>query len=497
MGEIFIARHVDQPDSTYPVALKRILKHRARDNSFVRMFFKEAKVISTLDHKNLTHVLDFGKEQDTFYMTMDLIDGLNLDTFFSLMLETPQAFSIDIGIEIISQALSGINFAHQQTDKDGSQLNIVHLDLSPHNLMISLDGQIKIIDFGISKAAYEDDHKAYNALRGTYAYMSPEQCREEPVDLRSDLFTLGTLLYELTTLTPLFNKQPSEFMILKAITEGIIPPPSNFIKSYPPELEKVVFKALSVNKEKRYQSATEFIEALAEVTATVKLTTGEKLLALAMNDLNPDGNSVASEVLRSEEKEAKHDEDSYEQIDILDESETVDDDSLVEAAAADPVEEPAASSPESDEDLLEDESDLEELGDSSIISFGEDVEQNILIKQKKRVIYSVFTALFVVSFIGLLLFHRSRTGWMDDMQGGTIYMAQTGTIYVDTFPDEALVFVNKKEQQGVTPLTINSLPFGKELYLEVVLPGYESIDRTITLSPESSMDALVLTLKKN
>jgi serine/threonine-protein kinase len=490
MGEIFKARHVDQPESKPPVALKRILKHRSKDKRFVRMFFKEAKIISELDHPNLIHVDDFGKEQEQFYMTMEFVEGHNLDELIKLARQTPKHWSLACGIEVVRQALNGMTYAHEKKDRADHPLNIVHMDLSTHNMMVSKDGQLKILDFGISKAIYDDDQKAYNALRGTYAYMSPEQCREEPVDSRSDLFTLGIVLYELTTLKPLFSRQPSEFMILKAITEGTVPPPSNSQKDFPPELEKVIYKALNVDKELRYQTASEFTEELEAVSRAYNLNKGPEVLVEAMVSLIPDmkrgtppeaetrpQDKPKVEVSKSGDSTSPKSSDRPQQDQASDKNRRKKDRQSVKSAKrTEPTQ--------------------EALPPFESIAAGDIEEQLLVQRRNKKHIWTAFFIMLALLICAATYLHYQKTGWLPPQAGVNVYMPDSGTLFVSSIPTGAQVFINRKKQDGATPVRVRDLPLGESISVEIALPGYESLSRTTTLTASKPLDGWVVVLNK-
>lgn len=474
MGEIFEARHVDQPESKPPVALKRILKHHCKDKRFVRMFFKEAKIITELDHPNLIRVQDFGKEQDQFYMTMEYIEGYNLDTVLTLARKTPSAWSIACGIEVVRQALAGIGYAHAKMDGENKPLNIVHLDLSPHNLMLDRKGQVKILDFGISKAIYEDDQKAFNALRGTYAYMSPEQCREQEVDARSDLFTLGVVLYELTTLAPLFSRQPSEFMILKAITEGLVPPPTNSIKDFPPELEKVLDIALKVNREERYESAGAFLSALDEVVAHCRYPGGPDILAQAMEGLTPVEPEQAASAGMSDAPP------STIQVDGAALAQEPEKAEKAEKSAA-----PQASVPVTD-------TPVPSSAASGVLAAADRDELSARLKGQRRSVWAGFALLLALILGGLGVAHQAKTGWLPASAGGTIYMPESGVLFVDSEPRGASVWLNQKPVNGKTPLHIRDLPLGAAQKVEVVFEGERRASESVTLTARKPLAGILL-----
>ncbi len=490
MGEIFLARHVDHPKSRPPIALKRILGHRAKDQNFIRMFLREAKIIAQLNHPNLTRILDFGKEQDTFYMTMEYVEGHNLDEVITKAGDAPSSWSLGCSIEVIRQALAGMDYAHDKNDRQGKSLDIVHLDLSPHNIMISRDGTVKILDFGVSKAAYEDDQKAYNALRGTYAYMSPEQCKEKAVDRRSDLFTLGILLYELSTGEPLFRKQPSEFMVLKAITEGLIPPPSNVDKNYPPELEKILDRSLAVKVEDRFQSAKEFSDALDELEAKYNFTSGPEVLKKALDDL------WTKQFVSETDEDSDDDELSSQSGD---EAEVSQDSSDKSEKPADVKAEDAVDNPQKSESSNSDESRRSETfqkDDVAAMSPADRDEWLLMHKRQMRRVAGIFSVLFVLACAALGGFYQYKTGWIKETAGSTIYVPSSGKLYISTIPEGAKVFVNLKEQKTVTPMLLGDMPFDENLQIEVVLSGYESSRQTFRLNAQTPLDAMLVQLEK-
>ncbi len=499
MGEIFLARHIDQTDARPPVALKRILPHYAKDPRFIRMFLREAKIISEIRHPNVVGTLDFGKEQGTFYMTMEFVDGVNLDLLLDKATQASDQWSIPVAIEIVSQALAGISSAHTRKDAEGRSLNIVHLDLSPHNLVASFNGNVKILDFGISKAIYQDDQKAYNALRGTYAYMSPEQCREEEVDPRSDLFTLGVLLYELATLQPLFRKQQSEFLILKAITEGSVPSPGDAIKNFPDDLAEVIARALEKDRDRRFDSADEFKKALQDVVARHHYESGPELLARTLNTLFPNHVSVLDELpqdpqsptgeIKAAKKPSTFVEDLFDDLED-DEPEKPTHKKRHKPSAnkrrrMDAEERPQRSRNQLKSALLPD-----------VLPPAEQIEVMLNARQQTRKMLSVFITLMLVIVAVFGFQYIEKTGWMQETVGSTYYMPETGKLYIKTIPEGATVFVELKKQETPTPLLISDLPFDESRTVEIVMEGYESVQRRIKLTHQSTLDAIFVELKK-
>ncbi len=478
MAEIFLARHVDQPPDTPPVALKRILPHHYQDPDFIQMFIREAKIVAELNHPNIIRIQDFGKEQGQYYMTMDYIDGVNLDKVLDAAKENPDAWNIACGIEVLNQALTGIHYAHKKTDRDGKSLDIVHMDLSPHNLMISREGDVKILDFGISKAIYENDQKAYHALRGTYAYMSPEQCREEFVDHRSDIFTLGIMLYELTTLRSLFSKQPSEFMIFKAITEGIIPPPSNIVKNYPPELEFILYKALEVNPLKRFQSARQFTDSLEEATRAYNFESGSRILSKALENFGFNTDQSTG-ILTIDTQVAEAD------------TEVTDGEDRSPASAADA----RPSRPGTHVTPME-RIPPTYAGPIEPIDPEEQLEAELAFRRHRTMLLSLFAALMLAVTAGFGIGYTHKVGDMEESVGSRIYVPEKGRIFVETDPPGAVIFLDMKKQEKTSPALFDNMPLNRQVEVEAVLPGYESVRKDIKLSPEIPMDALLVEFRR-
>jgi len=505
MAEIFLARHINQPESKPDVALKRILKHHSENTQLVKMFFREASIITRLNHENIIRILDFGKENENFYMTMDHVKGVNLDTIFNTAHKNQEKWNLKYGIEIVRQALEGIKHAHNLKDDKGNDVNIVHLDLSPRNLMVSGRGLVKILDFGISKATYDDDKKSFNALRGTYAYMSPEQCKEKPVDKRSDLFSLGILLYEMTTLAPLFSKQPSEFMILRAITEGIVPPPSNIIQNYPPELEQIIYQALEVDPNKRFQSAEAFLKALESVSKNYNMSLDKLELSKGLSKVLPELVVDQSSLPSREELTFTDDEKSGDSE--KKESDTKSDRQKSEIKVAEQDSEKAqekqkeipnffkdgtngdSKKSEKAEDSKEDVE--EDLPAPQILTLADQAEELMRHKQKSRILYTIFTFLFMALVSAGVFMHYQKTGWLPETVGSTIYVPDSGTLYIDTKPEGAKIFIDNKLQTGKTPFEMQNLPLNKKIPIEIVMSGYATIKESVVLDNKTPLKAMV------
>lgn len=255
MAELYLARGRGLDGFEKLVALKRVLPHLARDPEFVDMFLDEARLAGTLDHPNIASVIDIGRAQGNYFFAMEYVHGRDLR---SVLRESARGEDLTLacGLAILTQAAAGLHYAHERRDPEGRPLGIVHRDVSPSNVLISYDGGVKIIDFGIAKVAAHDRTTAAGVRKGKIGYMSPEQCLGYPMDRRSDVYNLGILLYETTTMRRLFAPD-NEFAVMNRISRGDVTPPSQVVEGYPEALERIVLRALARDADNRYPNAAE------------------------------------------------------------------------------------------------------------------------------------------------------------------------------------------------------------------------------------------------
>ncbi len=259
MAEVYLAQLRGAERFAKLVALKLILPQFAGDPEFARMFLDEARLASRLQHPNVTAVLDFGEHQGEHYITMEFVHGRHLLELMRAHRGRPLA--CEVALTIVSGVAAGLHHMHELRDHDGSPLGLVHRDVSPSNVLLSYEGAVKLTDFGIAKAVEHTSATRTGAFKGKVGYASPEQCRGEPIDRRSDLFALGILLYE-TTLGARAFSGPNEFAVLGRVARADYVPPSQIDPDYPPALAVLVAKALAVDPADRFATAAEFADAL-------------------------------------------------------------------------------------------------------------------------------------------------------------------------------------------------------------------------------------------
>ena len=254
MAEIFLARQAGLEGFEKTIVIKRIRPHLSKQQSFVKMFLNEAKLAAQLNHPNVVQIYDLGKIGENYFIAMEYIFGRDMRRIIPKADQLGIPFPLVYALKIASSVCEGLYYAHHKTDIFGTALNIVHRDVTPENIFVSFDGTVKVLDFGIAKAANQLDQTRAGEIKGKLSYMSPEQAMGKPLDQRSDLFSLGVVLYEWLTGFKLFTGE-SEVAVLKTITEAKIYAPSYFKADIPEQVERILMKALDKDREKRYPSA--------------------------------------------------------------------------------------------------------------------------------------------------------------------------------------------------------------------------------------------------
>ncbi|MCC6824087.1 MAG: serine/threonine protein kinase, partial [Verrucomicrobia subdivision 3 bacterium] len=229
----------------------------------VKMFIHEARLIARLQHPNIVRIFDFGETEETYYIVMEYVDGLSLTDLLQRSAISQIPLPLPIGVYIISEILEGLQHAHTANDADGQPLHLVHRDLSPDNILLSREGEVKLSDFGIAKSRIQEHQTQTGMTKGKILYMSPEQCYGRELDHRSDIFSMGNLLFEVCTLERLFMSKDIASVAM-AICHGPIKSPSSIRAGFPIELEAIILKALERPLESRFQSAKEMVRAIKQ-----------------------------------------------------------------------------------------------------------------------------------------------------------------------------------------------------------------------------------------
>jgi serine/threonine protein kinase len=284
MAEVFLARQWGQGGFLRDVVIKRLFPHYAEHEHTLRMFQDEARLLAELSHPNIPQAYDLGCADGYWYLAMEHVGGVTLTDLCRTAAKLQRPMPLAVAIGIVSQVCMALHHAHERCDREGRALRIVHRDVTPHNLIISLDAVVKVLDFGVAQTSARVDTDA-GAVRGTYAYMGPEQVRGKPLDKRADVFALGVILYELTTGRRLFRG--SDVEIMTAIVERDVAAPSRHVPNYPPELEQIVLQALSRDRAKRTPSAAHLALALDQFCMRSGLAIGSLVVSHYVRSLYP------------------------------------------------------------------------------------------------------------------------------------------------------------------------------------------------------------------
>ncbi len=279
MAEVFKAKRTGVEGFEKVVAVKRILHHLSDNKDFVEMFIDEAKVVAGLAHPNIVQIFDLGKLDETYFIAMEYVHGRDLRTILRRAKDRGLRMPLDLAALVASRVCAALDHAHKRKDDQGRPMRIVHRDVSPQNILISFDGDVKLTDFGIARAATKARSTERGALRGKLLYMSPEQASGEPLDRRSDVFSVGIVFYEMLT-----DRKPflgtSERGILDMVRECRIDPPAKWNSRVPERLERIVMRALMKDPQRRYEDAGEMQRDLEHALLELKPTTAQELARL-------------------------------------------------------------------------------------------------------------------------------------------------------------------------------------------------------------------------
>ena len=263
MAELYLARATGIEGFEKLVVCKRILPQYVARKDIVEMFLEEARIAALLHHSNIVQVFDIGTDGGNYFFAMEFLQGEDTSRLMKAVVARGEQLPLEHAINVMMGVCAGLHYAHELHGPGGQPLNLVHRDVSPQNVLVTYEGGVKLLDFGIAKAENRGAATRVGQLKGKIRYMSPEQSRAFPLDRRSDIFSAGILLWELTTGRRLY-RGGSDFDILKAIIEGDAPPPSTVKPDYPKALERIVMRALRRNRSERYQTAQEMQLALED-----------------------------------------------------------------------------------------------------------------------------------------------------------------------------------------------------------------------------------------
>jgi hypothetical protein len=295
MAEVFKAKAFGVEGFERLLAIKRILPNIAEDEEFITMFIDEAKIAVQLTHANVAQIFDLGKVDDSYFIALEYVHGKDLRAIFDRARRLAEPLPIPMACFIIMKVCEGLDYAHNKRDGYGREMNLVHRDISPQNVLVSYEGEVKLIDFGIATAANKASKTQAGILKGKFGYMSPEQVRGLPLDRRSDIFSLGIVLYELLTGERLFLGE-SDFSTLEKVRNVEIMPPATYNHRISDELEAIILRALEREADERYQTAIDLHDDLQRFMYATGQFFSRKDLAAYMKS------AFADELIQENEK---------------------------------------------------------------------------------------------------------------------------------------------------------------------------------------------------
>lgn len=286
MAEVFRAKVTGVEGFERLVAIKCMLPALLSDEQFSNMFVDEARLAAQLTHANVAQIYELGRQAERLYIAMELVSGRDLRHIIKTANAQGQPLPPDFAAYVCSKAAEGLDFAHRKVGNDGRPLGLVHRDISPQNIIVSYDGEVKVVDFGIAKAnsAARDTHTQVGVLKGKFAYMSPEQVLGHDIDRRADIFALGSVLYEMVTGSRLFTGE-SDLTVLERVREGALPDLNIVLPQNAATLIPVFQKALQVNPEQRFGWASEMSESLEPMLMGERSIFGPKRAAALMRQM--------------------------------------------------------------------------------------------------------------------------------------------------------------------------------------------------------------------
>jgi serine/threonine-protein kinase len=262
MAEVYVAEAESVAGFKKKVAIKRILPELLKEERFVRMFLDEARLALHLNHANIVSVFDIGKSSSTYFIVMEYVEGTNLKHIIQYLSRKRTPMPIHLAVWVLNEILKGLDYAHNLRDPEtGRTFGIVHRDISPPNILISWNGEVKLTDFGLAKASTQLESTDPGVVKGKFSYLSPEAANGREVDLRSDIFAVGIMAWEMLAGRRLFLAE-TDYQTVERVRQAEVPPVREFNPNVPAELERIVLKALARDLEDRHARASDFADEL-------------------------------------------------------------------------------------------------------------------------------------------------------------------------------------------------------------------------------------------
>ena len=284
MAEVFRGEATSVAGFKKQVAIKRVLPHLASNEKFIRMFLDEARLSAGLSHANIVQVFDIGRVENTYFIVMEFIDGVNLKHLIESLRNKRQPFPIALACHIAIKVCEGLQYAHHLHDSDNQDLHIVHRDISPPNVLISRQGEVKIVDFGLAKAAHSVEKTEPGVVKGKFSYLAPETAMGQEADAQADIFAVGIMLWEMLAGRKLFQGE-TDYQTVKMVQQAVVPSLRSINPAVPAELENILAVALAKDKRTRYADAAAFSDELLNFIFGNKMRVGAQDLARVVNEV--------------------------------------------------------------------------------------------------------------------------------------------------------------------------------------------------------------------
>lgn len=478
MAEIYKAKTFGVDGFEKTLAIKKILPHCSADKEFITMLTDEAKLVVNLSHTNIVQVYDLGRVGSDYFISMEFIDGVNLRQFMQKEREQNNNAGIDVYLYMMSEVCKGLDYAHSKRDSNGIPLEIVHRDVSPQNILVSFEGEVKIVDFGIAKAAMNMSQTNVGTLKGKVTYMSPEQALGKPIDGRTDIFSCGIILYELVTGKRLFVGE-TQLEILQKIRSTKITE-EFFGQDVPDNLKPILAKALAYSPKNRYQNAADM---------QIDLT---RLLYSNFHDFSPRKlseimskwfrNEMRAAHIQPEDAQASHGDILVSSSPLKNPLVKNDPQVFIETlkpedqVSPNDFEDSLVSPPVSEESVEPHQPQQQELSVSKKAAVSSLSQKNEGIFSKKSVRVGL---IFVVLALGLLAFFF-RESFLNQSKNT---MAVTHiNIDLTSQPTGAQIFLDDQDLSLTTPALITHLELNKTYKLKLVKPGYQVFSQDLVLT---------------
>lgn len=472
MAEIYLAKQIGLEGFEKLLVIKKILNQYAENDEFITMFLDEARLAAKLDQPNIVQIYDLGKQNTSYYIAMEYIPGEDLRTIMKKMTKRGEILEFKHSLHMISCLCEALDYAHKKKDNTGKPLNIIHRDVSPQNIMVSYSGNAKILDFGIAKATTQSTETEAGVLKGKYAYMSPEQAKGKKLDHRSDIFSIGILLFELLTNHRLF-KAKNQLDTLRKLVYEEIPTPQDFNPEVPDELNRITMKALDKDTETRYQTARELQNDIEEFLANAHMISSTTRTAEFMQDI------FAEEIDAMQQLQKRITEEQKEVLasDLPDISQ---DTGMFES-------DPGVSS----FNMIGQNTSISSLNrGGSATSFSNtnisritsqsgilSAQVNTFTPKSKLPLVIGLLILLVGATIAALLISQNKNS-KKNTQPDIIY---SGRLSINTNPSKAVIYINGKINKEKTPAIVEKLPLNKPIPIKIEKEGYASIIEEIII----------------